>query len=390
MNTKFQTSSLAVVISAACANAWALEPQSIKVYDGLTFTPTLQVSERYDDNFRAVESHEESSWITAITPTFMLEAEGRKSAYQLAYSAASDIFHSSRDDDNTDHHLTGDAAYEFNSRNRLKLEAGYHKVEDTAAESTEARRQMENDRYSTAKVGGVYSFGAQTARTQLDFGASYEELRYQNSDNLNADKERDTTALSSTVYYRVAPKTRLLVEGRHTDYDYVSNTRLNSNNIALLGGVTWDATAKTSGTIKLGAEKKRFDNSSLDDNSGSMWEVGLKWMPRTYSTFKLQTRRALDEGDDGASAIQSMSTTLSWEHEWLDRLSSNVSYTYTDQEYQDYERDDEINTFGIGLSYEMRRWLDIGVGYKYAENDSTYAGQSYERNIYMISVTASL
>ena len=63
----FRISSLAVAISGAlCANAWALDPQSVKLGDGMTFTPTLEVSERYDDNFRAVEENEESSWVTSI------------------------------------------------------------------------------------------------------------------------------------------------------------------------------------------------------------------------------------------------------------------------------------------------------------------------------------
>ncbi|AYC31449.1 hypothetical protein D3880_03155 [Pseudomonas cavernae] len=384
---KFTASSLAAAVSAAlCANAWAIEPQSVKLSDGLTFTPTLEVSERYDDNFRAVEDGEESSWITGITPTFVLGALGRKSEYALSYSAASDIFHSSHDDDNTDHHLNADAGFEFDARNRLKLNAGYDKVEETAS----LDQNVENDKYTTSNLGGVYTYGAESSRAQVDFGANYEELRYQNSDHLNADKERDTTALSSTFYYRVAPKTRALVEARHTEYDYVSNDRLNSNNIALLGGLTWDATAKTSGTVKIGGEKKRFDDSSIDDKSGSLWEVGASWKPRTYSTFNLKTRRALDEGDNGASSIQSQSSTLSWEHEWLERLTSDVSYTYSDQEYQDIDRDDKIDTFGLGLTYEMRRWLDVGVGYKYSENDSSAPNESYQRNIYSLSFTASL
>ncbi len=387
MTMKFKARSLAVAVSAALsANAWAVEPQSIKLSEGLLFTPTLEVSERHDDNFRAVEDNEESSWITSVTPTFVLGAEGRKSAYQLSYSAVSDTFHSSHKDNNTDHHVNADAGYEFDSRNRLKLNAGFHKIEDTASED----QNVENDKYTTSNVGGVYSFGAQTARNQIDFGANYQELRYQNSDNLNADKERDTTALNTILYHAVAPKTRALVEARHTDYDYVSNTRLNSNNVALLAGLTWDATAKTTGTVKFGGEKKRFDDSSIDDESGGMWEVGVKWSPRTYSTFGLNTRRALDEGYNGASSIESQSTTLSWDHEWMDRLSSTVSYTYSDQDYQDITRTDKIDTFGVGLTYEMRRWLDLGVGYKYSENDSDAVGESYERNIFSISATASL
>lgn len=386
MSKKLHISLLALAVSVASSSVLAVEAMSVKLADGLEFTPTLKVSESYDDNFREVESNEESSWITTIAPTFTLGAEGRKSAYKLSYSAVSDTFHSSQDDNNTDHHLTADAGMQFNDRNRLKLNAGYHDVEETAG----LDQKVENDMYNTANVGGVYTFGAESARAQIDLGANYEELRYTNSDRLNADKERDTTALKSTLYYRVAPKTKVLLEGRHTDYDYVSNDRLNSENMGLLAGVTWEATAKTTGTAKFGREKKDFDDSSIGEKSTGMWEVGATWAPRTYSRFSLNTRRGFDEGDSGASTIESQSTTLSWDHDWAERLSSNVSYTRSDQDYQDIEREDTIDTFGIGLTYEMRRWLDVGLGYKYSENDSDAANESFERNIYALSFTASL
>ncbi|SFQ41724.1 uncharacterized protein, PEP-CTERM system associated [Geopseudomonas sagittaria] len=386
MSKKLHISLLAIAITAASSSALAVEAASVKLADGLEFTPTLKVSESYDDNFREVENNEESSWITTIAPTFTLGAEGRKSAYKLSYSAVSDTFHSSQKDNNTDHHLTADAGMEFNDRNRLKLNAGYHDVEETAG----LDQKVENDMFNTKNVGGVYTFGAQSARAQIDLGANYEELRYTNTGRLNADKERDTTALKSTFYYRVAPKTKVLLEGRHTDYDYVSNDRLNSTNIGLLTGVTWEATAKTTGTAKFGREKKDFDDSSISEKSTGMWEVGATWEPRTYSRFSLNTRRGFDEGDSGASTIKTQSTTLSWNHDWAERLSSNVSYTRMDQEYQDTNREDQIDTFGIGLTYEMRRWLDVGLGYKYSENDSDAANESYERNIYALSFTASL
>lgn len=387
MSNKLHLSLLAAAVSGVvCANAWALDPQGIKLSDGVIFTPTLKVAESYDDNFRAVENDEESSWITTIAPTFTLGAEGRKSAYQVSYTAVSDTFHSSHKDNNTDHHLTGDVGMEFDARNRLKLNAGYHDVEDTAS----LDQQVENDMYNTKNVGGVYTYGAETARAQIDFGANYEELRYTNSDHLNADKERDSTALRSTFYYRVAPKTKALLEARYTDYNYVSNDLRNSENTGLLAGVTWEATAKTTGTAKFGHEKKDFDDASVGEKSGGMWEVGATWEPRTYSRFGLNTRRGFDEGEDNASTIESQTTTLSWEHDWAERLTSNVSYTRSDRDYQDIDREDKIDTFGVGLTYAMRRWLDVGIGYKYSENDSDAVNESYERNIYALTFNASL
>lgn len=387
MSNQFHKGALAIAVSAAfSANVWAVEPQSVDLADGITFTPTLQVSQSYDDNIRAVEEDTQSSWVNSIKPKFVIEALGQKGAYALTYLADNSNYASSHDDDHTDHVVDLDAFFEFNARNQLKLNAGYDKIEDIAANG----QNVEPDKFTTSSVGGVYTYGAETARAQIDLGANYKELRYQNTGDLNADKERDTTAFNTIGYYRISPMTRILLEARHTEYSYLTNKDLDSNNVGLLGGVTWDVTAKTTGTVKLGAEKKSFDRSRFDDADGSMWEAGVSWSPRTYSTFNLNTRRGFDEGDDGAEVIESQTTTISWDHEWLDRVSTEVSYNYTDNEYQGIDRQDKIDTFGVGLNYEMRRWLDIGIGYTYADKDSTAAGESYKRNIYAISFTASL
>lgn len=389
---------LALAISSAvCANAWALDPAAVKLGDGIAFTPTLKLSENYDDNFRAVETNEKSSWVTTIAPTLMLGAQGAKTGYSLSYTANHEIYHSSQKDTNTDHLLGADANFEFDARNRLRLNADYRKIEETSSDSRDAFGQLiQNDKYNTRSVGAGYTYGADSATGQIKLGANYNELRYDNTalnpngSVLNADKERDATALSAAFLYRVGPKTRALIEGRHTDYEYVSNTQLDSTNVAVLVGAVWEATALTTGSVKIGRERKDFDSSGKDDRSGGMWEVGVKWEPLTYSSFSLNTRRALDEGSDNASAIRSVSTTLAWHHGWSERVSSEVSYTRSDQKYLEVARDDTLDTVGIGLTYKMRRWLDVGIGYKYSENDSTRVGKSYERNVYGITLNASL
>ncbi len=387
----FKNALVVAVAAGLSAQAFAVEPQSIRLTDGVIFTPTLKVSETHDDNFRATEKNKKSTWITTIAPSFQLNADSNKSAYQLKYTASSDTFHSSHSDNNVDHFFSGDAGFEFNSRNRLRLNAGYKKIEETAS----ADQKIENDKFNTKNVGGVYTFGAEAARTQVEFGANYDELRYDNSTRiagkrLNSDKERDATALRSTVFYEVAPKTKVLLEGRYTDYDYKSFTARDSKNKGLLAGVTWDATAKTSGTFKIGREKKDFKKSTYSDKTTGMWEAGVTWAPLTYSTFNLNTRRGFDEGEDNASAIKSQNTRLGWKHDWMERLYSEVSYARSDRKYQEISRTDKRDDYGVSLTYQARRWLDVGVGYTYADNDSNAKDQSYKRNIYALTVSASL
>ncbi|HHX35554.1 MAG TPA: outer membrane beta-barrel protein [Gammaproteobacteria bacterium] len=362
----------------------------MRLTDGVIFTPSLKVAETYDDNFRAVNrsvhKDKRSSWITTLAPTFQLNADGRKSAYQLKYTASSDTFHSSHSDNNVDHHLTGDAGFEFNSRNRLLLNAGYHKVEETAS----VDQYIENDKYNTKDVGAVYTFGAKTARTQVEVGTKYDELRYSNSNRLNNNKERDAAGLHSTVFYAISPKTKVLLEGRYTDYDYKSFSARDSKNKGLLAGVTWDATAKTSGSFKLGREKKDFKKSVYDDKSTGMWEAEIVWEPLTYSSFTLNTRRGFDEGEDNASSIKTQKTSLGWKHYWLDRVYTEASYARTDKKYQEIKREDNLDNYGLSLTYQARRWLDIGVGYTYADNASDLKNETYTRNIYALTFNASL
>lgn len=403
------------LVAGTSSNVWAIEdPQYIKLSDRVIFIPGLQFKESYDDNIHADDSHEQSSWITTVAPSFTLAGEGRKSAFLLSYVASSDTFHSSQQDNNTDHLLTADAGLEFTARNRLKLSASYRDVEDTVTQD----QSLENDRYSSSNIGGVYTYGARRARGQIDFGANYEELRYNNSDGLNSDLERDSTELKSIFYYRVAPLTRLLLEARHTDHDYLSQHDDSSTNIDLLTGITWEATAKTAGSIKVGRGQKDYDDSAIDTASTGMWEVGVTWKPRTYSTFSLSSRRAFDEGSDSAilrngvnngagqgdttnngtslresnddGAVKLQSTTLGWKHYWKSHLYSDLSYTRMDLEYLDSDREDELNSMGVSLTYEARRWLDVSLGYRYSENDSSLSSESYERNIYALTFNASL
>lgn len=387
MKVKKHARSLVKLSALLCANAWAAnDPQSIKIVEGLSFTPQLQVSERYDDNFREVNTGRESSWITRISPTFAIGAKSSKIDYRVAYRADSDIFHDSTKDNNTDHYLDGDLGFRFNSRNKLHFDAGYKRVEETAT----LDQRIENDKYTVSHAGGMYTYGADSARGQIELSGDYEQLRYQNGQNLNTDKERDTTEGIATFYYRVAPKTRALIEGRYTDYSYVSNTRLDATKYGLLGGVEWQPTAKTSGSVKIGAERKDFDTQGLATTNSTLWEVGTKWKPRTYSTFDFKTNQSMVPGNDGSSSIKQTSASLGWEHFWLTRFSTTLRYTRANQDYQDIDRKDKINAYGIAAKYQMRRWMDVTLSYNHSQDDSTEDDQAFRRNVYLMSFGFSL
>lgn len=409
-----QLTRLAVVISATAGvstAAFAIDPHNIRVSDGVMFTPTLQIEERHDDNIFGTDKKRQSSWVTVIEPTFKLSLDRAKSAHELKYRISSKSIHSSSSNSYVDHHITANSGFEFDARNRLLLNAGYHKLQNTATD-VGYRADPKNDKWNSKNIGGVYTFGSREAITQVDFGLNYDELRYDNSqhdgngERIHKEAEHDAASARLTGYYAITPRTKLLLEGRYTDYDYKSNNDRDSKNKALLAGVTWSATAKTTGTVKVGREKKDYKNSSslYKNNSTAMWEAGIQWAPVSYSTFNLRTRRGFEEGssytefddldqiDNVTNNVKVVDSSLAWKHYWMDRFYSATEYRRIDRKYQGTKekRDDKIDQYALGLNYEAYRWLDVGVNFKHRDNDSDVAVRNYKRNIYALTFSASL
>jgi hypothetical protein len=366
--------------------AWSINPQNIDVY-GFNFTPTFLFSESYDDNFRELENNTQSSMITRLAPSFELKAEDRNSATRLIWQPTQYIYHDESDASYTAQRVRADSIMEFTDRHRLKLEAEYRKWERT--ESTAV--PDENDKLNNKRVGGLYTYGAKSADNQIDVGANYAELRYTNGDGVNDDKERNTTGVTTTWYHRIGSNTRGLLEYDHTDFDYLqANSPRSSKSDAVLGGATWDFTARTSGKVRIGYEKKNFDNSESKDLDNPTWQVDLQYKPRTYSTFTFVARQALAEGDDGADAVKSTFTQVGWRHGWTERITTVAQAGYGQYVYEGQSRKDDLQDYNLALIYAMRRWLDIELGYRYRDNNSDAEDESYTRNVVSISFNVSL
>lgn len=383
---KLFTTSGVIALGCMSFNAYADKPASVDVA-GFDFTPTLKLSERYDDNFRALQdSQRVSSWITSVNPTLLLEANTRNTGYQLEYAIDDQVYHDVSSASHTDQSLAFRSVLQLSSISRVNYDFSYKKLELTS----DTADNVDNDRLTLKHAGLGYTLGTTEGLNQLDTSANYEQRRYQNADGINDDKERNTTALVGTWYHRLTGKTRSIAEIRYTDFDYLQ-TRSGRSSVgtAALLGLTWDATAQTTGNVRIGEERKDFTDNDRDDKSPT-WEVGVDWKPLTYSTFSLKTRKAYDEGDDDATSIHQVSTTLGWKHEWSSRIKTGFDIAHADRQYEGLARDDRRNIYGGQVTYALRRWVDITARVQHTNNDSNDSSESYTRNLYLLSLEFSL
>ncbi|GAB6069247.1 hypothetical protein JCM30760_03440 [Thiomicrorhabdus hydrogeniphila] len=380
---KYKQVQLAVALATISSAAFAIDPASLD-FEGIEVTPTLEVSGTYDDNYQAT-SEEKSSWITSITPAVNVAIYGRNAVYNINYALNHQLYEASGSQNLTNHHLNATADYQFDIRNALTVEAGYNKTESATSTYTPG----ELNSFSTKNLGASYTYGAPTATGNLELGANYEQYRSENGVNL--DQERNSTSASATFLYKITDKTKLTAEVRGTQFDYIESTSLlDSTNLGYFVGARWEATAKTEGHIKIGKENKDFDSSSLKDTDLNSWEVSVDWAPLTYSVITLTSNQKIDEGSYDSSYTNTTNNEIKWVHDWGRGYSSNVNYTNTNRDYVTTNREDTINAYGIGLTYEAKRWMDIAFDYQASHQDSTDTNYDFNRNIFQLTLNISL
>ncbi|WP_406828064.1 outer membrane beta-barrel protein [Microbulbifer sp. ARAS458-1] len=374
------------------------EAAAVKLGSGVNFTPTLNFDLQQDDNVTSVEEGEIESLVAVINPNFLLSADDGVSAYMVNYSLLRGEYFDSEEDNYTDHFLSGEAAWELNVRNRLAVAASFsdgHEPRGTGFSQGAGNAQNEPDRYQSNDVNATYVFGAATAKGQLELQLGTADTDYEGGMR-TAGRDRGTDYGSIAFNYNAGGKTKLLAEvgRRELGYEYtaVGNETLDSAEMRYQVGVTWEGTAKTTGTAKVGLRTKDFVSPERKDYTGPAWEVGVRWTPKEYSAFDFNTARRSDETSGVGNFIDVESYTLSWHHAWADRLSSQVTLDHSINDYQgaNVERVEDINTGTLRFNYQMQRWLAFNAGFIVSDKESTAAGFSYDKNVTFIGLQASL
>ena len=159
-----------------------------------------------------------------------------------------------------------------------------------------------------------------------------------------------------------------------------------------LVGVEWDTTAKTTGYFKIGHRQKDFDNGSRANFSGLDWLIGVTWNPRTYSTIDFTTFTTTNETNGVGDFIDTQTYELTWDHEWLDRVSTTFKALYSEDEYtgSNATRIDDNVTGIFTVNYAARRFMVIQAGYTRDSRGSTQNLFDFDRNIVSLTVNVTL
>ena len=369
---------LSVGVSApALAN---LKPGSFMTKDGAEITPTLQTGISSNNNFFSTPTDESSRLVWSISPNIIALIEDGPDSYKLDLGTSSSFHNKDSVDNFTQINIGAGVHKEFTSQHRVDVNAKADWLyEPRGSGLTEGLGNTVDElvKYQQNNILGRYEYGAQSSRDVSQF------------------RDYDKSLLGVTGYYNTQAATRTFLEVKQENYRYdvlqANGISRDSNDVKVLLGMEWEATAVTSGTVKLGYQNKDFSSSQRENFSGLSWEAAVNWQPLSYSSVQLMTSRAAKDPLVQGDYIKESVYGVKWTHSWSDYLSSLASLNYIDEQYTgDIGRKDKTKNARLGLNYIANNFGMVSTYIDFIDRDSTQNTIEFDRVIVGVNFTFAL
>jgi len=360
-------------------------------------SPFLEYDALYRTNIFQTSTDKHADFLNVINPGLRLEMPlAGAHRISMGYLGNYFIFTRFNQESHYDHNLNVDGAFNFPGGLSVRVGSAFRAATEEATAATGRERPYDritpyfltnyklSDRW---RLQGIYEYDTLLFADAIDRTDNYQ-------DQIGA----------ATLYYRFWPKTAALVQYIVTARTYPFSPQGNNFTQSPFLGLTWDPSAKLSGTIKFGYVFKNFENNLPGrNNSPDSFALGIQTLYR-YSNFTqitLTAQRAIQEDlDFGNNAYENTAFFLTISHDWTYfKLTTygSVSYTFNDYLNEVVDpvngvlglRKDRLITFGAGVGRPLTKWLRLRLDYSYVDRGSNFSGFTYNEHRVMLGVQSS-
>jgi len=223
----------------------------------------------------------------------------------------------------------------------------------------------------------ITAYTTPSGKLKLQFTYSNYDLDYK--DQAVDYRDRNDNAGSFSAFYQFWPKTSLFLEYGYADIDFDNGITNDSVENRFYSGVSWDITAKTRGTLKLGYIDKDFGLATAKDEDAVSLELQTQHNLTPKRMLMVNGYRKFHESDlASASSYLSTGIDIGLMQRFTEKWSGTLNALYERNAYNDFNRDDDLFGIGPALRFEAKRWLIFDLGYQFFTNDSTISVYDYD------------
>lgn len=361
-----------------------------KTGSGIYLYPTMFVGFGYNDNLQTANTGIVASSFVNVAPEVVAELKHKGDRYTAQVIANNVRYASSAADNFNNAEITIAGDNYFTARARAGWSVG--QVYGNDARGTFDRPISDTpDRWQATVLNGRAIYGAPEAQGRIEVDLGHQVKTYDTNRTYTELADFTRNSLAGRVFYRLGSRSLVLAELRSTQTDYASqkSTETNTERRYYLG-YTWEATAATTGIVKLGSQTKDFANPIRGSYSGNSWEASIRWVPLTYSAFDLVTSRSAVDSSGYGNYDLVTGTDLVWNHRWTSSVHSRISAGVQVTDFAGTARRDSTANYALTVDYALLRWLKVGVDLARSDNSSNVPSAEYRRNISMFTLNASL
>lgn len=382
------------------------KPAAIQFEDAPAFIPQVTLGILSDSNVANAEFNEVSDTAISLRPSATFRAERHRTLYKLGYEGDYTRYSDTSENDFTHHKIRGTVDLDLSIRNQLSLGAELKKTSEDRGTHLSAGRGDQltgRDKHDRLAFDATYRYGAPRAKGNIVVDLSHSQTEYTNRRETTAIYDHDTTKFSPAFLYRIAPKTQAVFRVRFTDNDYIENANSDSNETTVHIGALWETTGKTKSEFSIGSSRREYDRDTLDTANEISWRAGIHFFPRTYSKISIFSSQEIEDAfEDRATATDPNSieeffwvqnlNTVQWQHEWRSNLRSDVKFSFdrSKADNNNVDRKQRNDVLDTKITYDMRRWLQVGAGLMYKRFDSNRDNRDHDKLTTTIFVTGSL
>ena len=357
---------------------------------GFKISPFISERVEYESNIFQVPSRSQDDVIFKTIPGFVLELPLGRHKIDLGFRAEILRYVDLETQDTEHYFVIGNLLLDFPGGLKVKLKEDFARTSDPPGTELTGRIKSTTNVLSP---GVEYGLGRRYA-IGLDY--TWANIRF---DEVVNQLDRDEHTVGLTGFYRIQPKTDLLVNFSYGVKDFDQATDRDVNRYIGAVGVRGEITSKLSSTLRLGYEVRDPDHGRVGAYNGLVVSGDLAYTPTDRTRITLVAERSVQESVFATNvAYLANLVTLSAEHFLTPKLLLTGRVFGGDGEYFEKARKvngsfdwrtDWVYAFSLGVEYQIQKWLGVSADYTHARRDSNFDNFDFKDDIVGGKVTLS-
>ena len=365
-------------------------------------SPSLTLSELYDDNIFATRKDERDDFITILSPSLHLRSDWTQHKFNVLTGANVARYLHDGLQDYEDYWVEADGRYDLSGKANVFGGARFSHLHIPRTSPNEVFGIRPTIYREIGSHVGVFR---QWEDLSMRLGGTFERLDFDDVGTItgeidNDDRDRNSFGAGSRLGYALSTRYEAFVQGAYDRRMYDASrccesggtpVHRDSQGFNVAAGLNLDFSETLNAELLGGYLSQDYVDSNLKDVKSLDFGGLLRWRASPTTTIRGFLDRSVEETIvSGASSYLHTQVGAKVTHKVLPRLTVNVNLGYSHVDFQGIRRLDHVIEGGAGFKYAVHPNFFVTADYQLLHRDSNVPTVDYFQNLIQVGIGGEL